>query len=615
MSSADFQKVLVVDDRLKCTDEMKYAVYKGGQNVTIFKSPAVSTSTSSQNYTVQLPSQETVVGRRVKWQSTVQLAFTVYNNSLVAVAPLNILGYGGNGTSGNATALAPFPLHSLMTTLQATINNDNVTVNIADIMPFLMRMYDKRELMRLNSACPSMYDSYLNYSDANGANNNPLGNFSTTSDVDIVYRGSFPVEFFDDATFTTPLVNTPIASTASKTIYMRFTSVEPLHLSPFSWTSPKYNSQGFYGLQTMTFVFNCMAKLNRVLRTTLPQVPSVLPPAADNLFYISDVTFAGTGFNQGSSQLIFEYLSPHPSLILTSRNVVPYIDLPRFFTQVDAIPVATNYSSTTMITSQNIQLNQIPDMLAIMVSKVQGTRNSQDSDSFLPIRGIAVNWNNGAGILSSADPVTLFEMSVNNGSNQTWLEFYGYANTAASTVGTIKPTCGSILLLKMGKDIQLSEDWSAAGVLGTYQLQFNINVHNNTGRNIQANEYQIMVIPVNSGLYVTDRGTSARFTGILSRQDVLDANKQEPYSHNDVQRFIGGGFFGNLKALASKVGNVASAVAPMAKNLLANSGDDRAQKAASVLGALGYGASGGGASGGGASGGGASGGRRKDNRL
>lgn len=103
-------------------------------------------------------------------------------------------------------------------------------------------------------------------------------------------------------------------------------------------------------------------------------------------------------------------------------------------------------------------------------------------------------------------------------------------------------------------------------------------------------------------MFVCERGTSSTYTGILTRADVLEASEQEPYTHNDVKRMVGGGFLDMLKSGVSKLAPLAKAVAPLAapiaKNMLNKSSHPVAALASKGLGALGYGMSGGGGSGG-----------------
>jgi hypothetical protein len=54
--SNDFKKVLVKDDRIAgITDQITYSVNKGGQNMTASQFQAISQSTSSHTYNIQVP--------------------------------------------------------------------------------------------------------------------------------------------------------------------------------------------------------------------------------------------------------------------------------------------------------------------------------------------------------------------------------------------------------------------------------------------------------------------------------------------------------------------------------------------------------------------------------
>jgi hypothetical protein len=158
---------------------------------------------------------------------------------------------------------------------------------------------------------------------------------------------------------------------------------------------------GFYGIQNMNAVFN-VGDCSRVWRSASPWLGSAL---------ISVDSFNNT-------RLIFNQLTPHPSDLLPSRNVVPYYTVPRYLTQFNSSgnAIAPAYSlvngvytiptqlTGTTINSTNIQLNQIPDKVIIFVRKALGSQTPNDTDCFLPIRGVSINFNNHSGILSTATP-------------------------------------------------------------------------------------------------------------------------------------------------------------------------------------------------------------------
>lgn len=577
---SSFEKVLVKDDRLMVTDKINYAVNKGGQNVTSSQFNAISASTSSHTYNIQVPSEQTLVDRRVLWQSQVTLLIT----GSVANRPAGALlvNYPGQDS------LSAYPLHQLCTVMTATVNNNSTSINMRDVLPTILRLQNKKDLARYNSYTPTMYDTYQNYSDGLGANNNVLGGWSLTSDNSINQRGSWILDSISSTPPVSGSTPTPITP-ASEAVYITFTVTEPLMISPFIYSHCKSNSQAFYGIQNMNFIFN-IGDGSRVWRT------------ANNW----SQTVSVYGF--AKSKLIFNFLTPHPSDLMPSRNVCGFYELPRYISSNNPTfgPAgSTSPNAEQQVSTQTIQLNQIPDKLIIFVRKAMSQQTPQDSDSFLVIKSLSINFNNMSGIGANFTQQDLFRFSSENGSNQTWYEFSGGATKAASPSGSgvVMPTSGSLVVLEFGKDIQLVEDFYASGSLGNFSLQVNLNVINQSNQTL--NQTEIVMITMNSGVWVNERGTSTTYTGILTKQDVLDVSGQEGYSVSDVKRMVGGGFLDTIKSVAGKILPKLPSLAKVGLSLVPESGPmgKYAKMGEAGLSAMGYGRSGGGSSGGGYSGG------------
>jgi hypothetical protein len=253
----------------------------------------------------------------------------------------------------------------------------------------------------------------------------------------------------------------------------------------------------------------------------------------------------------------------------------------------------------TQLSTSSLQLNQIPDKLIIQVrNPLQNTAWGQP-DAFLCIKGISVNFNNQSGILASATQQDLYRYSVENGYNGSWQEFSGFSTVPDPTTGFARkiPASGSLLILEFGKDIQLTEDYYSAGSLGNFNLQLNLQVYNQFPYDISP---EIVLITINSGVFVNERGTSSTYTGILTKADVLSASAQEPYYQTSVKRMVGGGFLDSLKSVAGKV---LPHLLKHGKEELMKSDHPVAKGVSSVLGAMGYGSSGGNQNGSGSSGG------------
>ena len=569
MASADFEKICVQDDLLLTTDKVRYAVFKGAQNITPSQYNAISTSSSSITFNVQLPSESTVFSRRVMVETDMEITFTATPTASMPTDQ-TVVNYG------YASALGPFPFHSCCSTVQATINNNTVSQNQRDIMFQLLRFGDRREVARYNNACPTQYDSYWNYADALGANNNPNGAWNDSElDQDFLPRGSFKITSITGNTAKVAGNNDP------KTITVRFTTREPLMLSPFIWTDPESNNAGMYGVQTLNFVFN-LGSANRAIRLANGNVGTLGAYTANPWF---NITTNAVVSNVYSSRLLMLFLTRQPSNLVSARNVLPFAEYPRYLTQVSASLAPGAVEEQTF---QSIQLNSVPDKLIIVARKILADQTPADADSFLPIKKINISFNNKAGLLSGATQWDLWRMSVESGSNQTWPEFSGgaYKSQQAGQTGLpeLMPLCGSVLALEFGRHIEL-DDVYAPGSIGAFQLQFKVELENNTGLAIASNKYELVLITMNSGVFAIERGTSQTYTAILSRADVLAVSSRPQYSKSGLARIVGG-------AVEDKV------------NMLA-----RPLMEAVGMGTSGGGLSGGGTSGGGLSGGGLSGGK------
>jgi len=534
--SADFRTVLIRDSRLGITDELSYAVQSGGSNVTYQQYQAITATASNMVFNCQIPSESIVIAREILLQSTLSLSFAISGVTLGASA----FDYG------STDAFQSFPLAKLMTTLTATINNCNVSVNLQDVIDPLLRLNDSRELFRYNGMTPALPDqAYLDFADGVGANNNPLANYSTASyDVDQSPRGAFPAEvrvyryttagganYVDQSTIA-------LGSAGERWVVCVTASLtEPLFLSPIIFGDPCYNMQGFSGINTMNFVANIDSTVKRAFSTAnnWVVVPSLGCPAITGAVPVGQVQpFVGT-------RLLFNFLSTQPSDLIPVRNVLPYQEFPRYLSLSTNNPALVPDAIAT-ISSQNIQLNQIPDYFMIYARKPMSSQTIKDSASFLQINQISCNFNNASGLLASATQADLWRISVANGSTQSWVEFSGLATTtsiAGTGTGLLVPTTGSILILSPSQNLSLA-DYLSSGSIGQYLFQFNITLKNNYNATFQP---EIVVVCCNSGVFTTVSGSSNIYTGLLTKQMVLDAKEKRdvrPVEQAVYRRMVGG---------------------------------------------------------------------------
>ncbi len=92
------------------------------------------------------------------------------------------------------------------------------------------------------------------------------------------------------------------------------------------------------------------------------------------------------------------------------------------------------------------------------------------------------------------------------------------------------------------KVIQLTEEYYAPGSLGSFNLQLQVTVQNNQNYTWLGSDYELVIMVMDTGVFVNERGTSSTFLCLLTKQDVLDALQQQPYSSNEVRKMVGGRF-------------------------------------------------------------------------
>jgi hypothetical protein len=607
-SSPDFKTALIESSIISdITDQETFGVLAGPALSTYTQFQAISASSSQIVFNIQVPSEAIVINREVYMASDVAFTITGGNVPNVGDTFLNW---------GLTEALNAFPLQSLMTTIQAQINNVSTSTNLQDVLPELLRMNDPRKLSAYNSMTPSYPDqAYAQYQDAvstgavpSNSNSNPLASYNNNGyDSYFQPRGSFPctltVERYVAGVYTDSSL---VSSGANNTwkVGVRFTATEPfIGLSPFLNNTPMSNA-GLMGINNMSIVCNIDSTCKRLMGTAKTTITAGnVPPLALTAGSILPTCITGIslGFTpQGgvaipafsATRLLFNFqtLQPEQYSRLSSKNICGYSDYPRYLTSFNSSNIIET-GKTMTLTSQNIQLNQVPSLLLIAVRVPMSDQGIANTSSFLEIENISVNFNSQSGLLASSTKQDLFQISKINGNNQSYYEWNGAVNnisTAGATQGNVSKVggTGSLLVLNPALDFSMPS-FLTGGSLGQFSLQFNITVRNQYGYNFSP---EIICICKNDGLFVTSQGTSVIYTALLDKQTTLRTKEQAPMlDWNHHQRLVGG-----------KLSNMAlSALGKVGKYYRARKGDVAEAKEAFQ----GSGISGGGISGGGVSGG------------
>lgn len=549
-SSPDFKTALIESSIISdITDQETFGVLSGPALSTYTQFQAISASSSQIVFNVQIPSESIVLNREIYMTS--QIAFTLTSIPAGIDAGETFLNWG------LTEALSAFPLQSLFSTIQAQINNVSTSTNLQDVLPMLLRMNDNRKLSRYNSMTPSYTDqAWGQFNQAvnttgipSNSNSNPLASYNNNGyDSDFQPRGSFPVQLIVEQYEGVNYVSDSLVSATNGNTFkvgVIFTCTEPfIALSPFLNSCPM-NNGGILGINNMSVVCNIDSSAKRLMGTANTNIngDGVLVPSKINTISLGFTPRGGQAINAFSNtRLLFNFqtLQVEQMARLSSKNICGYSDYPRFLTTFNNSNNIVPSASATL-TSQNLQLNSVSSLILICVRVPMSSQNIANTSSFLQINNISINFNSQSGLLASATKQDLYQISVRNGSQQSYYEWGGAVsnNTDGAGNGSVYniATTGSLLVLNPALDFSLPS-FLSGGSLGQFSFQFNINVTNQFEQNISP---EICIITKNDGIFVTQQGTSVIYTALLDKQTVLRTKEQDPIlDWNHHQRLVGG---------------------------------------------------------------------------
>jgi len=486
---------------------------------------------------------------------------------------------------GKDMALSAFPLHSLVTTLQGTINDTTVITNTSDILYEVLRLSDSG-YNRAQRGCPTYLDTYASYNSAASTLDNPLAGFENAGDKASVPNGAFwNVQFTDEAGVVLPATANTAGSyvsggvtvpynaqgvplyasamgVANIPIFIRFTSTEKLMLSPFCWNDKHENSSALFGIQNISVIANLQNPSftgisGRVLRNT-----SAYGAFLNTLAYN---TAPSSGAFQGSV-LNCIFLTPSLSVPLAPRSIVPMMSYPRYKNSYSISSVSSGQTSAP-ITSQTLTLSQIPDLIVIYCKpKASNGYASTDGDWYYPITNISLNWNNYSGLMSSLTNFQNFQNSSDNGlEGVDWNQWNGQAVSRNSTfpiantgglyqqsasVSQNAQLTGGFLVINPAKE-GLLQSGEASGLLGNWNLQFNAQIYNPTASAVT--EVDIYVLTINSGFFESVKGSSRIVQNIVTQENILNADKEHSVGMSSLIRYVGGKMSSHLSGMKKMI--------------------------------------------------------------
>lgn len=533
LSFEPIQPVAVFDPRVLINEKRSYAVLKCGSQTTFKAFTTTSVSLSSIQFSCPPPSGNVIVDRLCYLYLPVRLTFTAVSGAT-----------GDKVLQPERDAPRAFPISSSIDTLSATINNQSVNINLADVIQALMHYNTDDDLKnRAYSMTPTYQDQSQNYGDLLLGHRNPLGYYGDAPDGAQMQRGGFPFV----------IVQNPVATGPGQTLtaIVDVAFCEPLFLSPFYFG--KTNGCGFYNINTMDFNFTFLGgqQLASRMWSHNDQTAGTLPIVTASCVFGQLNGGPTTQFPGGQQpQMLFQYITPQETMVLPTNMPItyPYFDTIRFPTDINT---TVNAGVTNTYSSNNIQLNSVPRRMYVYMRERNSDlySNPNRTDTFFQISQMSIQFLNSSGLIASATIQNLYDMSRRNHCQMSWTQWSGgpvQSNNFSGLIGTI----GSVICIEFARDIGLPS-LMAPGILSQCQVQIQVTATNISGRSISPTLY---IVPILEGTFsVVSMGSCSTQIGVISPQDILDANKQGAISYADVECVNGGDFWSGLKDFGAKL--------------------------------------------------------------
>lgn len=481
----------------------QWVIEAGALSISNAKFASLATSAGQCTYQIQVPSTSVYLDRLLNWSATVCVQFTVslgdalqvppnpYPN--IAAASLFPIPYP-IAQPGLDFSLCPSPLHALVTSLQASIGDTQVTNNLSQTRELLALLSDSSS-NRKERTYPAMLDVYQSYIESAGAINDPMAGFTSSTTGGTEPNGSWPIEFLNPITGASLGGQTALFAVDTQGNWAFIASPIPalpyVPAGAFAAAGATYDIVGFYPTQSPvvlgTYQFNAANPPVQVLPArlaapayTLKWSFSTIEPLQVSPFLWQEtherqtglaqlqnvqiicnmqtpaqarlVRWRPNGNNQGRyiSQIGYAQIvgspSPFQDTKIEALFLTPPIELmplPEINTvdyqQVTSYPFAgvTLAGSSAVVQSQTLSLPIIPDYMVVAVVPqynyyAGGAYPYAQCEGtwYLPITNCSLTWSNVSGLLSSMSQSQLFNMSKANGLEMTWAQWRGYANTA-----------------------------------------------------------------------------------------------------------------------------------------------------------------------------------------
>lgn len=544
----------------------KFLVYRGPKNSDYFELPPTSANSGnaaqSTDWSYFMPDRSSILDRTIYIRSTITVTLVKTANARY-------------GFSDNIFGPQMMPLAHSMRTIQIQLDGNVYSIDLQNSFEHLKYFnYTEEEIKTWSSLCPSLLDNSAAF--VAGSNNDVLCSKKTMGLSYVPSRGSYAIK---------SIVNSNAATGTSTIVYE---VCEPLQISPLIHnaisSSLSAGLTGFAILKLKVTWKSPAESFNDAFKYNVFSDTGLLPRIND-AGVLSAPTFTASTSSIAPADFTGYLTITEPTLligVLTQNDVTisPPINSFEFFhyeTHLDQVtPAATPLaasSGSNRLTSKTYNLSQIPNyvLIACNLNKNNGLFTSLCGNATIPvysvpdfyfgINNVNIKLGNRSGLLSNFRPQQLYEI---NRQNKLW--FTNYSNSGMSQTpqysyyqipvgadGFVEIPQGCPLLLQFGKDIPIDDASLAPSVACNTSFQVTVQVTNSYPVSCIG---QLTLIFIYLGVYtISSSGGSSYQLSVLSRQDVLDADK-DTVDFLDIDQkggiMVGGSWFSKLKKIGRK---------------------------------------------------------------
>lgn len=561
--------VLCTDDpRIDLNVEPFYLVERGASEVIYRNYQSDSFSGGTININTNISDRRTVVDSKVLMKTKFRVVATSSQNAtFTGTTPESNPGIAGRIAQG---FICPrySPLMSACTNVVLNLNGKQLGMPVERYNSALMKYCTSNDEAAYDfSTFPSYQDvlsEFYAYTDTpaySGTTPSPsnlqaVSAMAQNSDCD-PYSASKRTGWLQNV--ATQIGNVNAAGTI---LTFDYETEEILPISPLIWGHKQV--KGLSGLETLGIYINYDAGL---LNASMQYAP--IGVAANT---VRTVTF-NVSITESSAEFI--YFTPRanmevPPILRYRYNNIQYV--PKNIPAGTVVPADTPYNQFSKVgpkftnfTSDAITLQGLPKRMYVFVKRQQQSISSTTPDTYARIENINIMLGNKPGILAEATPQALYRMSVKNGYQGSWDNWYN--------------NCGSVICIDFAQDIPLNL-LDAPGTLSKMNMQFSI-----TGTSLYydytdaaAGVYTSPLLELNTvlvydGIVVIKDGQVVPEQNDVSPLDVVNGTKINHVYYHDIVDYAGGNYAGGaiskyvdaVKRGFGKVKELANKAAPYVK--------------------------------------------------